>query len=166
MSRPVNPPFIYGPFAPSFPVPTAPTALGSNRMVYALISGSPERPLPVQLPPFFCDVRDVAKAHVAALKAPPQPLPSPITPIKRFLFSGGAFTWKEAIGYIGKTFPHLKHRLPVVPDLADAEVLPGKLSSIDCTPAKDLLGIAVYVKWEKTVEDTINSLLIVEKSWQ
>lgn len=45
---------------------------------------------------------------------------------------------------------------------------PGKLSGIDCSAAKDLLGMneAGYIKWEKTVEDTVESLLEAEKSWQ
>ncbi|KAH9039297.1 hypothetical protein EDB85DRAFT_1887481 [Lactarius pseudohatsudake] len=54
------------------------------------------------------DVRDVARAHVLALKLPPSETQ------KRFALSTNAFTWKEAIELLAKKRPELKGRLPVI----------------------------------------------------
>ncbi|KAK0447846.1 NAD-P-binding protein [Desarmillaria tabescens] len=154
----INPPFIDGPVNAQFP-PVAPDRLGANRMIYSLISGESGRPLPVQLPPFYCDVRDVARAHVKALTLnrfePPEK--------KRFLVSGGHFTWKEAVEYLEKSRPDLKSRLPSV--TGSSSELPGKLSSIDVTRARDILHMEEYIGWESTIGDTISSLLIAERKW-
>ncbi len=154
----VNPPFIYGPVNPQFP-PAMPDNLGVNRMVYSLISGESGRPLPIQLPPFYCDVRDVARAHVKALTLDPLETPEK----KRFIVSGGHFTWKEAVEYLEKNRPDLKSRLP--PVTGSSSGLPGKLSSIDLTRARDVLKIEEYIPWESTIDDTISSLLTAEKKW-
>jgi nucleoside-diphosphate-sugar epimerase len=55
------------------------------------------------------DVRDVARAHVLALKLPP----SSSSP-KRFVLSTNTFTWKEAIELVAEKRPELKERLPVI----------------------------------------------------
>lgn len=149
----VNPPFIYGPNAADFPPPSA-VGLGTNRMIYGLISGEAGRPLTSQVAPFFCDVRDVARAHVAALKVPRKQQD------KRYLVSGGAFSWKDAVVHIAQTLPDLVTRLPSV---YSAPAFPGTLSSIDVTPAKEDLGLGEYIPWERTVIETVVSLLKVER---
>lgn len=154
----VNPPFIYGPIAAGFPTPDI-TELGTNRMLYSLIAGKPGRALPPQIPPLFCDVRDVARAHVAALKAGS----SANGRSKRYLISGGVLTWKEATEHLAKTFPDLQQRLPSTERVTP---LPGKVSTIDARPGAEDLGMTEYIPWEKTVEDTISSLLEVEKVWE
>ncbi|KAK0235463.1 NAD-P-binding protein [Armillaria nabsnona] len=153
----INPPFIYGPVNAQFP-PVTPDRLGANRMIYSLISGESGRPLPVQLPPFYCDVRDVARAHVKAITLNRSETPEE----KRFLVSGGHFTWKEAAEYLGRQ-PDLQSRLPLV--TGGSSGLPGKLSSIDVTRARDVLHLEEYVGWESTIDDTISSLLLAEKKW-
>ncbi|KAJ7662975.1 hypothetical protein B0H17DRAFT_952862, partial [Mycena rosella] len=90
-----NPPFIYGPLHVDFPTPDR-TRLGANVMIYALIAGATGRVLPPQLAPFYCDVHDVARVHVRSLsvgKSDEQ---------KRFLISGGTFTWKAAVEYLAR----------------------------------------------------------------
>jgi nucleoside-diphosphate-sugar epimerase len=149
---PVNPPFIYGPFVPHFPIPPV-TSLGSNRFVYALLNGR----VPPPLPPPYCDVRDVARAHVAALKISPK-LPAQD---KRILTSGGLMLWKEATQYLAETQPELKTRLPTMESFPPD----GKASTIDVTRAKDLLGIESWVPWRKTLDDTIGELLRAEQVW-
>jgi hypothetical protein len=47
-------------------------------------------------PPLHVDVRDVARAHVLALKFPPSDAP------KRFILSSSTFTWKEAIEFVSR----------------------------------------------------------------
>ncbi len=155
----VNPPFIYGPANAQFP-PVTPDRLGANRMVYSLISGESGRPLPVQLPPFYCDVRDVAQAHIKALILNRSETPEE----KRFLVSGGHFTWEEAVVDLEKRRPDLKSRLPSI-TASSSSGLPGRLSSIDVTQARDILHMEEYVRWESTIDDTISSLLIAEQKW-
>lgn len=152
----VLPPFIYGPFAPNFPT----RAFGSNNYVGALITGAAGRPLPAQMPPYFCDVRDVARAHIAALELPKLPQGANVQE-KRFLISGGSFTWAEAVKYLKSARPELAGRLPKVDDV-DITADQGKLSAIDTSRAAKVLGITEYVPWQKTVEDTINNLLAQE----
>ncbi|KAJ7813126.1 NAD-P-binding protein [Mycena olivaceomarginata] len=121
----VNPPFVYGPPAPGF-LKLDVTRLGSNGMMYALIAGEPGRDFFPQMAPFYCDVRDVARAHDQ----------------KRFLLSGGTFTWKEAAEYLESARPDLKDRLP---SMASATPLPGTLSTTDVSLAKNILGLDKYI---------------------
>ncbi|KAG5647324.1 hypothetical protein H0H81_007759, partial [Sphagnurus paluster] len=99
-SHPVALPFIFGPFVPGFPAP-AQGALSSNQHIYTLLKGS----IPPPLPPLFCDVRDVAHAHVAALSAPKS---AGSVEDKRFLVYGGVLTWKQAVEYLHEKRPELK----------------------------------------------------------
>ncbi|KAJ7500328.1 NAD-P-binding protein [Mycena galericulata] len=149
----INPPFIYGPLHVDFPVPEK-TRLGANAMVYALIAGGV---LPPQLAPFYCDVRDVALAHVCSLTAD-----NSGSQRKRFLISGGAFTWKAAGEYLATARPELRERLP---SAQDAAPLPGPLVTTDVTPAERALGMAEYIPWEQSVCDALDSFLAVEKQW-
>lgn len=127
-------------------------------MVYALIAGEPGRALTPQLAPFYCDVRDVAVAHVLSLKANPIPNEK-----KRLLVTGGTFTWKEAVEYLSVARPDLKGRLP---SLDTAKALPGPLSTTDVSPAKTIIGLQDYIPWQKCVIDTLDALLAVEKEWK
>ncbi|THH12756.1 hypothetical protein EW146_g7395 [Bondarzewia mesenterica] len=150
----INPPFVYGPFVKGLAVPGK-TGLGSNGLLYQLIAGEKGRPLPVQLSPYFCDVRDVATAHVLALSVPPaQDVQS-----KRFLISGGHILWKDAVQFLANERPDLADRLP---SLENTPPLPGPLSSIDTSRAKAVLGLAQYIGWEETVTDSFYDLLSAE----
>jgi nucleoside-diphosphate-sugar epimerase len=147
----VNPPFIYGPFAVGFPTPTS-DRLGVNRLLNLLLNGT----LPPPLPPFFCDVRDVAVAHVAALDIGPTRLK------KRFLVCGGSFTWKDAIEHLSNARPDIKARLPS-PDATPSPK--GMLSTIDVSRASSILKLDNYISWEHTVYDTVDALLKAEETW-
>ena len=108
----IHPSYVYGPLG-SGQVYDAP-ATGTNQYIYGLIAGAPDRPISgydpaLRAPPLHVDVRDVARAHVLALKAPP----SADEP-KRFIVSSSRFTWKEAIEFIAQARPELKERLPVI----------------------------------------------------
>ncbi|KAJ7472642.1 NAD-P-binding protein [Mycena latifolia] len=153
----INPPFIYGPLHPDFPTPEK-TRLGANVMMYALIAGAPGRALPPQLAPFYCDVRDVARAHVRSLTAGR----SKSGEKKRFLICGGAFTLKAAVEYLAAARPELAARLP---STEAATPLPGPLSTADVSPAKDVLGMDEYIPCEKSVSDAIDCFLVAEKEW-
>ncbi|KAJ7578369.1 hypothetical protein C8J56DRAFT_967779 [Mycena floridula] len=150
----VNPPFVYGPMHPDF-LRLPRDRLGANTMIYALISGAAGRAAPPQLCPFFCDVRDVARAHVLALKAES-------TKPKRLLINAGAFTWKAAIQHLEKTRPELTDRLPSVRNVWS---LPGTLCKTDLALTEEVLQLKEYIPWQKCLEDTIDSLLELEKKW-
>ncbi|KAG6916179.1 putative secondary metabolism biosynthetic enzyme [Tephrocybe rancida] len=151
----LNPPFIYGPLAPGFPPPRV-TELGTLGLIYAALSGE----LPLEVGPLFCDIRDVARAHVAAFESTATPTSGNR---KRYLVCGGIFTWKDMVEYLGKAHPELRPRLP---SLDKFQPLPGPISTIDARPAAEDLGMVDYIQWEKSVEDAVQSLLEVEKTWQ
>jgi nucleoside-diphosphate-sugar epimerase len=54
------------------------------------------------------DVRDVARAHVLALKLPPSSTP------KRFILSTSMFTLTDVVALLAEKRPELKERLPVI----------------------------------------------------
>jgi nucleoside-diphosphate-sugar epimerase len=154
----IHPSYIYGPLGTG-QVYNAP-ATGTNRHIYGLIAGAPNRPVSeydpaLRAPPLNVDVRDVARAHVLALKVPP----SADEP-KRFILSSSRFTWKEAIEFIAQARPELKERLPVITG-KEAPVPP--FAILDTSATEKILGLRNYVKWQDTVLDTIDDLLRVEK---
>ena len=132
---------------------------GSNRNIYELIAGAPNRPVSGYdhgvAPPLHVDVRDVARAHVLALKVPP----STDEP-KRFILSSSRFTWKEAIEFITQARPEVKGRLPVI---TGKEPAVGRYAVLDTSETEKTLGIKGYVKWQQTVLDTIDDMLRIEK---
>ncbi|KAF8063230.1 NAD-P-binding protein [Lyophyllum atratum] len=151
----VAPPFIYGQFAPGFPLPEQST-MSTNQHIYTLFKGA----IPPPLPPLFCDVRDVAKAHVAALLAPKS-----VSSVeeKRFLISGGFLIWKDVVEYLHQTRPELKDRLPALD--ATFPAFPGPPSTIDATRARTVLGMEKYHTWKETIDGAVDGLLEAEKAW-
>ena len=154
----IHPSYIYGPLG-SGQVYNS-TATGTNRYVYGLISGASDRPVSENDPgtgigPLSVDVRDVARAHVLALKVPPladEP--------KRFILSSNRFTWKEATEFIAQARPELKGRLPVITG-KEPPIPPFAIP--DTSATENVLGLRNYVKWQDTVLDTIDDLVRVEK---
>jgi len=119
----------------------------------ALLSGgkvtTPQFPFPLTV-----DVRDVARAHVLALTAPP----ADQVGRKRLFVAGPPVTWKEASEHLAAVRPELKARLP---DLSDARET--DIAVIDVSRAREVLGLTDYIGWKKTVEDTTDSLVAAEK---
>jgi nucleoside-diphosphate-sugar epimerase len=153
----IYPSYIYGPVGTG-QVYDSPT-MTTNKYIYELIAGAPGRPVPeydpaVQFPPVNVDVRDVARAHVLALKVPPSDT------LKRFILCSSNFTWKEAIELLGEARPELKGRLPVITG-KEPPVPP--FAAVDTSATETILGLKNYVKWQDTVLDTIGDLLRVEE---
>lgn len=96
----------------------------------------------------FVDVRDVAAGLVAALKQ---------TKSSRNLLSSEHFDVTEAVDLVAKERPELKHRLPKL-------VNSNQEAALDPTIAANRLGITL-TKWQKTVLDTVDQLLEIEKDW-
>ena len=153
----IHPSYIYGPFGPGQVYDTP--ASGTNRYIYALIAGVPGRPVSgydpaVRGAPMNVDVRDVARAHVLALKLPPSSMP------KRFILSTSTFTWTDAVALLAEKRPELKERLPVV---TGREPPLGPVAKLDTSKTESVLGMENYIKWQDTVLDTIDDQLRIEK---
>jgi nucleoside-diphosphate-sugar epimerase len=130
--------------------------MGTNGYVYGLIAGEPGRPVPEYdiIPPLSVDVRDVARAHVLALKVPFSDAP------KRFILSSSTFTWKEAIELLAEARPELKGRLAVITG-KEPPVPP--FATLDTSATAVILGLKNFVKWQDTVLDTIDEQVRLEK---
>ena len=150
----IHPSFIYGPFGPG-QVYNAP-ATGTNLHVYELIDGAPGRPVSGydRGAPMNVDVRDVARAHVLALKLPPS------STLNRFTLSTSTFMWTDAVALLAEKRPELKERLPVV---TGKEPPLGPVATLDTSKTESVLGMKNLIKWQDTVLDTIDDQLRVEK---
>jgi len=153
----IHPPYVYGPLGRG-QVYNAP-ASGTNQDIYALIDGAPDRPVSgydpaVRPPPLSVDVRDVARAHVLALKVPPS------DEVKRFIVSSSSFTWVEAVEFLAQARPELKGRLPII--TGDVPPVP-PFCTPDITMTESVLGLKDYIKWQDTILDTVDDMLRVER---
>jgi nucleoside-diphosphate-sugar epimerase len=153
----IHPSYVYGPLGTG-QVYHSP-ARGTNGCVYGLITGAPDRPVPGydpvdHFPPVSVDVRDVARAHVLALKVPPSDT------LKRFILHSSTFTWKEAIELLSEARPELKGRLPVI---TGKEPAVAPFATVDISATEAVLELKDYVKWQDTILDTIDNLLRLEK---
>ncbi|EIW58515.1 NAD-P-binding protein [Trametes versicolor FP-101664 SS1] len=183
----INPPFVYGKPVDGLTSGTGVMSLGTNALIYQLIAGEPGRPLPPQLPPYYCNVRDVARAHVLALGLPRTPAYAakallsdllqhrrgsclPKLPAdagvqgKRFIVAGpGAMLWVDAVKMILVERPALKDRLP---RLDDAPPLPGPLSAVNTTRANEVLGMKEYAGLQETLLEAVDALTTAETTWE
>jgi nucleoside-diphosphate-sugar epimerase len=153
----IHPSYVYGPFGRG-QVHNA-LATGTNRYIYALIDGEPGRPVggydtATRGVPLSVDARDVARAHVFALKV------APSNQLKRFVVSSSRFTWVEAIEFLAQARPELKERLPVI--TGDEPPVP-PFATLDTSATESVLGLKDYIKWQDTILDTVDDLLRIEK---
>jgi len=154
----VLPPFIYGPLVKGTKVAKGDLiALSTLLLFYANVFRFPnDLGIPKMVPPITIDVRDVAHAHVLALSAPP----SSRVGRKRLGIAGPTLTWKKALEHLLKTRPELKERIQDLSEDPDVEA-----ATVDTGRARDVLGFGDCIDWRKTVEDTADCLLEVEKGW-
>ncbi|PCH36131.1 NAD(P)-binding protein [Wolfiporia cocos MD-104 SS10] len=147
----VNPPFLYGPFAPGYRTPEPNlNALGSNSFIYGLLSPSAK---PSEWSRGV-DVRDVAQAMINALSTPSN------VGRKRILLTAEWYSWKDAVEYIAAERPALKDRLSVA--ARDAESV--TFTPFDPTRAKEVLK-AEFRPWRVTLLDTVDALIAWESEW-
>lgn len=109
-------------------------------------------------PNWMVDVRDAARAHVLALERLPLPSDDP----KRFNVNAATYTWGDAAAYIKKSRPELADRLF---PLEDIKPLPGVLSTLDTTRAKEILGFTEFISVEKALDEAVDAVLGLEKHW-
>ncbi|KAF8898047.1 hypothetical protein CPB84DRAFT_1781251 [Gymnopilus junonius] len=150
----ILPGYVIGPYPKTFPRPTSIGNTGTNDFVHGMISKG-EVPF---APNWIVDVRDVAKGHVRALEK----LPLPSGDIGRFIVNGATLPWKKAAEHLKKARPEVADRIV---DLETVNPLPGVLSTLDTTRAKEILGIE-FIPTEKTFEDAVDDLLALEKEWK
>lgn len=89
-------------------------------------------------------------------------LPLPAGDVGRFIANGATYPWKKAAEYLKKARPEVADRII---DLETVNPLPGVLSNLDTTRAKEILGIE-FIPTEKTLDDTVDDLLVLEKEWK
>jgi len=155
----VNPPYLFGPFAPGFRVPKPDYgALSTNLHIYHMLTRK-GRAFP--LIPASADVRDVARMHVGALNSP---LESSIGRKRVPISSPYDGNYKEAVQFVAAAHPELKDRLV---DASTAPQFPIDKLPVDLERVEDVTGVKIdsYYTWKETVLDTIDSLLALEKGW-
>ncbi|KZT41443.1 NAD(P)-binding protein [Sistotremastrum suecicum HHB10207 ss-3] len=154
----IIPPRLHGPFTREQPI-TSTSDLSTNVMVLALISGPIGRSLPPVPPrPLFCDVRDVAKAHVRALECPPKRYR------KRILLCAGHFTQTQAVEHLSKS-RHASSIQKLLPEAGKPKPLPGPVCTFDMELSRKLLGMKEedLISWQDSLDDTVESLLDLKR---
>jgi nucleoside-diphosphate-sugar epimerase len=131
----------------------------SNGVIQTLIMNGRGYVPPQIFQPLFVDVRDVAQAHLKALELPKVASGRDIES-KRFLIGGGSFTRVDAVQHLHQTRPELRARIGTPVGVEDPK---GPISKINTQRAKEVLGFETFIGWKKCVEDTVDSLLEVEK---
>ncbi|KAJ3814482.1 hypothetical protein F5876DRAFT_86417 [Lentinula aff. lateritia] len=146
------PTLIFGPHVPNFPVTNAQTSIGSNFNLIKIITTGTDA-YPTFPHGHLVDVRDIARAHVAALSVPPIPGRK-----KRFIISNTTFKWKDVADLIRRERPELAHRLP------KEDIVPPRQSDapLDTSFAAKVLGLKEYIPWEETVLAGVD----VQTAWE
>ncbi|CAL1696095.1 unnamed protein product [Somion occarium] len=151
----VNPGFLYGPFSPGYRNDNASEiGLSTNSYIYGLIHSDGH----IAPNPSFADVRDVAKAIVIGLGAPP----TAKVGRKRILITGEWFSAKDAVEYIARVRPELKDRLSKEALTAG----PAPPTPIDNKRATEALGITEFTSWKDSVIAAVDDLLKLERDWK
>lgn len=146
----LNPPLVLGPIAPWLQTDIEHLNT-SNQRFAALLTGKAKEQgnIPATGTPLFVDVRDLALAHVRALKIPE-------AGGKRFFITNGHFSNEEINDIIRDNFPEYADKLPSKGTKGGA--LPdGGYFSFDNTRSKEILKLE-YTPLKSSVIDTVKSL--------
>ncbi|TCD66399.1 hypothetical protein EIP91_001390 [Steccherinum ochraceum] len=155
----VGPTYFFGPFAPGHKAPfegeTFNKDFFKSSMAFLWRLLQPKNPVPP--PDHFVDVRDVARALVAGIQAPP----ASQVGRKRILLSSPRPQPSELIALI------TKHRPELVPRLNEAyKARPdGVTQFIENKRAKEILKLEI-IPWEKTILDAVDALVQLEDTWK
>jgi NADPH-dependent methylglyoxal reductase len=140
----VNPTFVFGPQAHA--IVGKKNLNTSSEIINKLLKLTPGS----EIPPTkggWIDVRDVAKAHVAAFE-------NEAAENKRLLLNSGRFSSVSLIRLIKKDFPELQ--LPEIP--SDASDGTETLAKIDDSKTREILGFKYYTL-EESIKDTVSQIL-------
>ncbi|KAI0472296.1 NAD dependent epimerase/dehydratase [Xylaria cf. heliscus] len=146
----INPPFVFGPVVHH--LSTLADINTSNGNMVALIVGRWKTEIPPTGVHLWVDVRDVAKAHVAAQEKPE-------AGGNRFFVTAGLFANKEIVPIVRNRFPQLADKLPEDGTPGGDYPVDG-IYKYDNSKATKVLGID-WIPLEQSVSDTIGSLLAV-----
>ncbi|KAE8213094.1 hypothetical protein CF327_g3338 [Tilletia walkeri] len=149
----INPPMIYGPTLQ--PVHRLSSLNTSSKAIYNMINNADT--FPGDRLPLFAHVTDVGDAHALALSKPE-------AGGKRILLKGkGVISWGNAASYISTKHPELKGRLPKGwEEAVKKRKGDDQYAKLDTSYAEQILGIT-FEDWEETLEDSLQSLLTLEK---
>ncbi|PPQ90551.1 hypothetical protein CVT25_015865 [Psilocybe cyanescens] len=154
----INPPYFYGPFAPLH-LTIAPgefNALSTDLMIYSLLSPTGEFPSSAG----YADVRDVARAHVGALRTP-----STVQGRKRIILaSPHDLNFEAVLEAVKKARPEVEGRTITAP----LPKYPFEKYDIDFTVVEEVTGLKAedFHPVLETLMETVNALLGLEKSWK
>lgn len=150
----VNPPFFIGPFAPNYRFTDALIReMSTNGLLYQLLNPAGTFFAPLLL---SIDVRDVARATVHALTAPPA------EKRKRLLFIPHSVSWKQAVEFIAEARPQLRERLSKAAQEEGKYPHPAPPTPVDNVKAIGVLGLGQVNDWKTAVLGGVDSLLKVE----
>jgi len=142
----VCPPMVYGPAAHD--PPSVKQLNTSSAEIYNLCNGSTTE-VPETAFYAFCDVRDVAEAHVKAYEtANPD----------RFFVTGGNYTYQQVCDIIRKDFPERRH---LTPEGSTGAPLPN-VYKVDNSKARKELGMT-FRDLETTIHDMVVEFQNIEK---
>ncbi|KAI1377955.1 putative NAD dependent epimerase/dehydratase [Hypoxylon crocopeplum] len=147
----LNPPLVFGP-APRH-LTTLDSLNTSNQRIRDTFLGHFRDGLPPTGPVYiFCDVRDVAEAHVRALEVPE-------ASGQRFFIVGGYFTTKRIADVIRASHSEMAGRLP--PESAPDD-MPSDAYGWDNSKSRQVLGIE-YRDLKTCVDDAVDSFVKLAK---
>ncbi|THH28836.1 hypothetical protein EUX98_g5354 [Antrodiella citrinella] len=155
----VNPPFFYGPFAPGhrglFEGATY-SAQNASTMATPFFHNMirPDAPPP---PPDFVDIRDVARALVASLTAPP----TSKVGRKRILLASEVVQVRDIASFIAKERPELASRVSSIA----LNTEPNLKAVVDNLRLKEVLNLEP-TPWTTTILDAVDALVKLENHWK
>lgn len=157
---PVLPSMVFGPYIPNFVMTSNVTTIGTNIFIYNLLD-TPDRIIPENMLGLLVDVRDIARAHVLALSAPPLPKGEH----KRLIVSSNNFTWHNLIKVLREKYPkggEVDKRLPA----PDAKHVKQATVPLDDSLTKKVFPGWEYVPIDKTLVDGLEAVLDWEKRYK
>ena len=152
----LNPPYLYGPFAEEYILPPPNSGLSTNHNLQNLL-------LPTGLytpSPAYSDVRDVAKALVAAINSPP----TSQVGRKRILYaSPHGIKWGDILELIRQKRPELKDRLIT----SAPPEFPYDRAPVNFERIEQVLGIKKedFYPRDDTILGAIDSIVKTENEW-
>ncbi|KAH8830835.1 hypothetical protein DL96DRAFT_977995 [Flagelloscypha sp. PMI_526] len=159
-----NPPFLYGPLTPQLQSliaadkPNDYSAFSFSTNIAQLLF--PKGTFTANL--LWANVEDIAKLHTIALTAAAKPA-SEVGRKRIVIANPEVIDWKKAVDALKAQRPELKDRL-ITAEAPAAHPFP----NFDFVRVEQVLGFkkSDFTTFEKTVLDTVDSILAVEKKWK
>jgi len=154
----IYPPCVYGAFLDGYPTPPDVPSLNANQFIYQLLTPNavfPPFPVIAQV-----HTKDVTRAHILALTAPP--LSSGRR--KRLILTSGEMPWIEAVEYLKAQRPDLAWRVVNITEEAKAS-LPRFLFKLDTKLTEEVLGLNSdnMINWREALLEVADWVLEWEK---